>query len=69
MGEYFQIQDDYLGEKERKLKRVIEGEKTEESERRRENWREWEKERKLKRVIEGEKTEESDRRRENWREW
>ena len=45
-----------------------EREKTEESERRRENWREWEKERKLKRVVEGEKTEESDRRRENWRE-
>ena len=37
MGEYFQIQDDYLGEKDRKLKRVIEGEKTEESDRRREN--------------------------------
>ena len=31
MGEYFQIQDDYLGEKERKLKREIEGEKTDES--------------------------------------
>ena len=41
MGEYFQIQDDYLGEKERKLKREIKGEKTEESDKRRENWREW----------------------------